>query len=852
MARTTRTLALLLAVLALVATRSGAQGLDPLGGLPGGASGEPFELSADSLEFESVRNLYVASGHVAIVQGDRTLHADWVAFSRVTGAGVASGHVVLEDPPDVLHAGFVQINVRDLQGVVFEGTFDSERSRFRGEAERIARTGEQTYEFENGTFTTCRCPKPDERVPWKIRAEEADVEVGGYGTMRNTSVDIFGVPALWFPWMIYPVKTERQTGVLFPEIELASRNGFGLGLPLFWAARDDLNVTVTPSYRTKRGPKADVEAEYVFGTESYANLFGAYAYDTHIDPGSRTQPFDRSRWAAKGQADVFGPEDLRFQTDFRFASDNQYPQDFKDLGSQRTDRFLESTAALTRPIGPTARAGVVASAAFADDRQNPDDQDRDAFLLQRLPSVSLPVLPGPFAWLPIVEPSLDLDYTWFQPLERARGARPAARVGPHDRVFLDTGIDSLADPVAVPGLGQVFGFRGTEQGSGPDPSADDYCPLGATRPSCLVAQPGAPIRLGPEGDGVYEEGEPLTDRGHRIVLQPRLAAPMQLGPLELYPELGWHETLYFTANQDFAERGFATGRIDLRTRLERRFGDDLRHVLEPFAGWALALPTGQSDNPLFVPSPLVEQERIRELDLDSVTRDPSDRIARANRLAFGVANRLYGHAFGAEGPSRLLADVSLVGQYDFAAGGWGEVALDGRAYPTQRTRLRFDVGVDPRGGGISEGLLDATYNHPDGHGVTLGYRFLEKTPRFFEDFRATGVDQFRSYENLRRINQIYGVVRVGLTRQWAASYTLAYSFEKSLLLANQGTIAYTSRCQCWSLGLRVSDDRARGLEFQVLYSVAGLGQKFGQRTGAQSGLLDPLLDPLLTPLLSRL
>ena len=80
----------------------------------------------------------------------------------------------------------------------------------------IAKTGAQTYRFEKGRFTTCRCAD-GERDPWEIKADSAELEIGGYGTARNTTFEVLGVPVVWLPWMIYPLKTERQTGLLFPR-----------------------------------------------------------------------------------------------------------------------------------------------------------------------------------------------------------------------------------------------------------------------------------------------------------------------------------------------------------------------------------------------------------------------------------------------------------------------------------------------------------------------------------------------------------------------------------------------------------------------------------------------------------
>ncbi|TDJ14746.1 MAG: hypothetical protein E2O66_02480, partial [Deltaproteobacteria bacterium] len=57
---------------------------DVSGGLlqPAFKSGVPVELEADSLEYESGRDLYVARGNVRIQQGDNVLTADWAAFSN--------------------------------------------------------------------------------------------------------------------------------------------------------------------------------------------------------------------------------------------------------------------------------------------------------------------------------------------------------------------------------------------------------------------------------------------------------------------------------------------------------------------------------------------------------------------------------------------------------------------------------------------------------------------------------------------------------------------------------------------------------------------------------------------------
>ncbi|MBW2294596.1 MAG: hypothetical protein JRG94_20145, partial [Deltaproteobacteria bacterium] len=38
----------------------------------------PVQVTADRLEYEAARSLFIAEGHVRIVNGDRSIDADWV------------------------------------------------------------------------------------------------------------------------------------------------------------------------------------------------------------------------------------------------------------------------------------------------------------------------------------------------------------------------------------------------------------------------------------------------------------------------------------------------------------------------------------------------------------------------------------------------------------------------------------------------------------------------------------------------------------------------------------------------------------------------------------------------------
>jgi lipopolysaccharide assembly outer membrane protein LptD (OstA) len=778
------------------ARAQGLPGFDP--DLRDEALSQPVEISADVLEYEAPRALYVASGDVRIRQGERVLSADWIAFSPDTGVGVASGRVKLIESGETLEADFVEFEIDTLEGVLRNARLDSPASQFRTAGGTIEKTGERSYRLEDAVFTTCLCEDESCPEPWRIRAREAELEIDGYGTVRDARFEVLGVPLVWLPWMLYPIKTQRETGFLFPEISLASRDGFGLGLPFFWAVRDELNVTVTPAWTSERGFAVDSDVEYVLGEQSWGDLYGAFLNDEDIDPNSLEEPYDRERWAATGRQDFFLPGGLRAKTDFRFASDNDVPLDVDGLKDRRADRFLESTVFLSGGAGRSGRFGGAVSALYADDMQSPEDVDRDDTLLQRMPEVELSALPGSLPGLPWLQPSLDVDYTLFAARDRARG-------GPNG--FLDTGVDG------------IFNFLEQRRGPQPpafDPHLDDFATAG-----------------GSEGDGRFQEGEPLTDEGQRLLLAPRVAAPFRLGEwLEVYPEAGWQQTFSSTHLDDHASRGRFTGRLDLRSRLRRRFGSGWLPLVEPRLGYAYLGTTSQSDNPLLVPGTAVPQRRIRSLDLDAVTRDGADRVPGASRLAFGVAQRLYGEG-GAGGLGALQADLTLLGSYDFEQHDWGPIVADGRVSPWGVGQVRFSAGFDPERTDIDEAHAEWRWRHRRGHGFRLGYRYLRDVPLVFEDF-GTG-DRFDDVERSDRVHEATGGFDLRLTRHWRFEYRAAYSFDESLLLANQGLVEYLSRCGCWAAGLELSQDRARGVDVKVLYRLIGLGR---DRPLQEPGLLD--------------
>jgi lipopolysaccharide assembly outer membrane protein LptD (OstA) len=568
---------------------------------------------------------------------------------------------------------------------------------------------------------------------------------------------------------------------------------------LFWAARDDLNVTYTPAWLAKRGIMHKLALEHVFGETDYSDLFLSYIRDTDIDEADPSTPFDRNRWGIDWAHDQELPADWRLKIDARLFSDNLYSFDFKEFANYQTDRFLESRVFLERHFGLQDRVSFHAGVWYADDQQNPDDLDRDRFLLQRAPSagLSVPQLSTHSA-VPDLLAAMDVDYAYFWSRQRAEEAY--RNVTASRGQFLDTGVDGIP-------TGSERGATGAITPA--DNNRDDF-------------------PLGPEGDGRFQDGEPLADRGHRLRVNPRLSYPLRVADLvEVTPEVGYHGTLYHTREDNQDARHLITGQLDVRTRLRRvmtlpMWNGPTLHLVEPRFGYTGISSVSQTSNPLFTPAGIVLQDRVRQLELYNITRDPSDRIDSLNALTVGLGNRFYGDTED-DGVARLLADLSFSTQYNLSDDEFGSALIDGTVYPGGGFSSRFNFGYDLGEQRVSEGLFRLGWSHEAGHDVSVHYRFLRDIPPFFESFQFDD-ERFDEFEdNFNRVNQMSLFTRVALTRNWAVTYNGAYSFEQSLSLANRFGIEYLSKCRCWAIRLELEENRARGFDFNLSYRLIGLG-----------------------------
>jgi LPS-assembly protein len=260
------------------------------------------DVFEDTLPDGTVHRRLVAEGNVVFIRGEERLAGDRVEMDD-------SGHGFFDNA-----VGFVE------PGVFVEGR-------------RIERVDDRTYKVQGGTFSACSQPSPR----WAFTASSATIHVDDKVTATNAVFKVKGVPALYLPYVYYPISRDgRTTGFLFPHFGYSSTRGFTVGTGFFWVMGRSWDQTFYADHYSKLGYGFGHELRYVEQGPS-RGTFRTYLFRL---TGTHTLDFDID-WRALQML----PGKTRATLNVRQYSDLLFQQQFQNdfnLATNRTQRWSGS------------------------------------------------------------------------------------------------------------------------------------------------------------------------------------------------------------------------------------------------------------------------------------------------------------------------------------------------------------------------------------------------------------------------------------------------------------------------------------------------------------------------------
>jgi LPS-assembly protein len=294
---------------------------------------DTVRVNADSLTFDQPNMTATATGGVRILYEGTLLEAEEVFLDLDDKTSYARQRVRLLQGGDVLYCDELQYHWETQTGSLQKGELLFEETGYHIRADLLEKTGPDTYTVEDGTFTTCRCPDPDDRVPWEMRAHEGEITLGGYAKVKKATFRILGVPVLYIPSGYLPVKMDRESGFLVPGIGSSGTNGWEFLLPYYWAINASYDATFVLEGLTKRGAKPGMEFRYRPSQDTTGQWNLSMLYDMSVD---------EFRYGLRAEHLQKLSPSFYDKLELKVVSDNQYTEDFPWEVASPWDRVLVS------------------------------------------------------------------------------------------------------------------------------------------------------------------------------------------------------------------------------------------------------------------------------------------------------------------------------------------------------------------------------------------------------------------------------------------------------------------------------------------------------------------------------
>jgi LPS-assembly protein len=299
----------------------------------GSASG-----SADSLEFE--RDTYaVLEGNVSVKYRNQSISAQRVEIDLDTKVVTAVGNVILDEGPNRLAGESMVWDLEANTGTLSEATaYMAPDMHFAGES--VERIGDDLYVVSKGRFTSC----PGEVPMWSFGVSRAQIRVEGFARAKHVTMRAKKLPFIYIPYIMYPAKQKRSSGLLMPNLGFSEARGYSLGLAYFQTMGRSHDATFYLDLFEEDYIGVGTEFRYR-PTHNSKGEFEAYIVD---DPNSEDLRW-RYNW---NHASNNLPLGLRAAVRFVDFSDFEFFRDFDRDLNRVTIRTLYSNAYVAGAWGP--------------------------------------------------------------------------------------------------------------------------------------------------------------------------------------------------------------------------------------------------------------------------------------------------------------------------------------------------------------------------------------------------------------------------------------------------------------------------------------------------------------------
>lgn len=350
--------------------------------------GDKVRVLSDKAFRKTKENKFEAVGNVIITHAENAIYGEKASMSFNTGETQVIGNVRYVGPNITLHGTELNYNFKDKKMSVRNARILSDNYVVLGK--EITRHSNDVITGTNAEYTTCiDCPES-----WSIFGKRVKITVGEYVRIWHAYIKIKGVVVLYFPYIVLPIKKERETGLLFPSLAFNFDEGVRFQQPWFWAINNSSDMTLTPSVWGKRGIGGELQyrqviKEGLWFEMNHLNSFDKIYTYNKVDNEQTGKHFFRhfSDWEHHYNTSSFFNHHVYYNTvrDLDIERDYDFYTNGKTIGSENGGGgFMDFRLPL---------AQVTVEGDFSRNQIFPDASEFDNRYVQILPEVNMSIVP---------------------------------------------------------------------------------------------------------------------------------------------------------------------------------------------------------------------------------------------------------------------------------------------------------------------------------------------------------------------------------------------------------------------------------------------------------------------------
>ncbi|MEI8348442.1 MAG: OstA-like protein, partial [Pseudomonadota bacterium] len=235
--------------------------------------GEQIHVLSDKAYRLGQNNYFEAIGNVVITHNQDAIYGEKASFSQDTGDVKVVGNVRYIGTDMTLYGSELDYNYLSQQMTAKNARILTQNYVIVGK--KLTRFGRDLFIGEDAEYSTCRdCPES-----WSVFGHNVRIILNEYIHIQHAYIKMKGVVIFYTPYMVIPIKRDRQTGLLFPKFGMNWEKGVTFQQPWFWAMGRSNDMTLTPSVWGKRGMGNEWQYRHVLGENKWFEINSLQAWD---------------------------------------------------------------------------------------------------------------------------------------------------------------------------------------------------------------------------------------------------------------------------------------------------------------------------------------------------------------------------------------------------------------------------------------------------------------------------------------------------------------------------------------------------------------------------------------------